>query len=427
MRATIGIEKDGSSPQLTSPRRKFQLADAMILVAGTAIGWGWMMSIARVEKCSPYDWFRSVFAPEPWYDLYAHSYRITSLAMLTIPLVATMSLALLPIRLIGARPRFRSSTRQPGIIASCASGLAIAFIALPLLIGAVAGGLGRAGLPEMLVDEEGLLSMTMYGGLAVLVSWMTLFVGGRWRAEAGWVDRLGRSLGLYWILAALAVWAACFLEETTVFPFRMRIFPSESLIVAFGEATLKLGTISMPVIALVTLTLLPIRLFRRRPKVRQLARQPGLMASCASSLAMVLVGLQVAFALLLIAVVDDDGVSWQELIRMLPDWLLSKETVTQLSRCGGLAVLVSWMTLVVGGQWRATRSRVERLGRAIGVCWILAAFAIATVDALIQADLVRQYAETFKTSWRNPQSPPGEPEKAKPHDELVLSKSVRTK
>jgi hypothetical protein len=36
-------------------------------------------------------------------------------------------------------------------------------------------------------------------GLAVLISWLILQLGGRWRSEASWVDRLGRAIGVAWI------------------------------------------------------------------------------------------------------------------------------------------------------------------------------------------------------------------------------------
>jgi hypothetical protein len=41
--------------------------------------------------------------------------------------------------------------------------------------------------------------------MAVLTSWMTLIVGRRWRAEPTWVDRLGRAVGVFWIVAGAVV------------------------------------------------------------------------------------------------------------------------------------------------------------------------------------------------------------------------------
>jgi hypothetical protein len=48
-------------------------------------------------------------------------------------------------------------------------------------------------------------------GFAVAVSWLTLAFCGRWRAGAGWPDRLGVFLGVVWIGMAAADLAATWL------------------------------------------------------------------------------------------------------------------------------------------------------------------------------------------------------------------------
>lgn len=42
-------------------------------------------------------------------------------------------------------------------------------------------------------------------GAAVLVAWLTLVLGGRWRSARCWLDQLGRILGAYWIFTLLFV------------------------------------------------------------------------------------------------------------------------------------------------------------------------------------------------------------------------------
>ena len=275
----------------------------------------------------------------------------------------------------------------------------MAFLALPVLVGALAGGVRWDGLSRLLANEDGILSATIYGGLAVLVSWMTLFVGGRWRSEATWLDRLGRAMGLYWIMAAFAVWAALFLLDisTTHCGFGELAIRnlSDTSVAAVGRKLLHVAMITMPSVALATLVLLPIRLVGARPRFRRLARQPGLMALCASGLAMALIGLQLIVTLLAVVAFADDGASWED-ISALPAWLLDEQVVTRATRCGGFAVLVSWTTLVVGRQWRVERSWGDRAGRVLGFCWILAAFAIASVDVLMQTD----YGATFTSTQR---------------------------
>ena len=43
-------------------------------------------------------------------------------------------------------------------------------------------------------------------GSAVAVSWLILWLGGGWRAEPSWIDRLGRLLGVFWIVFGVALW-----------------------------------------------------------------------------------------------------------------------------------------------------------------------------------------------------------------------------
>ncbi len=43
-------------------------------------------------------------------------------------------------------------------------------------------------------------------GLAVAASWLSLLFGRFWRAERGWIDRLGRLLGLLWLLTLMCDW-----------------------------------------------------------------------------------------------------------------------------------------------------------------------------------------------------------------------------
>jgi hypothetical protein len=41
-------------------------------------------------------------------------------------------------------------------------------------------------------------------GLAVAGAYLALWAAGLWRSEPTWIDRAGRALGWFWILAALA-------------------------------------------------------------------------------------------------------------------------------------------------------------------------------------------------------------------------------
>jgi hypothetical protein len=192
MCAAMGIAMDGSGRRASTSRRRFGLRDAMIFVAATAIGSGLMLSIARQAKSSPYEWCSELIRPGSWSDPLSYCGRISCLCLLTMPLVAAITLALVPIRLVGPRPRFRGLARQPGLMASCASGVAIAFVGLPVVVGALAAGVSWDDVSRMLAAEEQTWSATSDGGLAILVSWMTLSVGGGVPSRAGSTSSGGR-------------------------------------------------------------------------------------------------------------------------------------------------------------------------------------------------------------------------------------------
>jgi hypothetical protein len=44
------------------------------------------------------------------------------------------------------------------------------------------------------------------------------------------------------------------------------------------------------------------------------------------------------------------------------------------------------MTSLLGEQWRAEPKPADRLGQVLGVCWIVAAFAVTIRNVLIEAD-----------------------------------------
>jgi len=49
-------------------------------------------------------------------------------------------------------------------------------------------------------DQPPHLLLAFSAASAVGSAWLILFVGGRWRAEPGWIDRFGRLLGAVWLV-----------------------------------------------------------------------------------------------------------------------------------------------------------------------------------------------------------------------------------
>jgi len=163
--------------------RKLTLLDVMILVGATAIGLaairGAVPGVLHTLPTSPRVRF---LVPRPALD-------VSLIILAAWPLPAMWTLALLAMRLRSPRPAWRRLARQPGVMACCAVGMASLFNAL--LIAALS-------LKVRFIGD--LLPITAFlVGLAVVVSWATLRLGGRWRSEPCPFDRAGRVIGTYWI------------------------------------------------------------------------------------------------------------------------------------------------------------------------------------------------------------------------------------
>ena len=176
----------------------------LILVAATAVACGLMLGIERITEGQISWWaFRDLVTAKQLASLSTGetiqlAITGTFLAiLLALPFAAMWTLALIPIRLLGAQAPIPTADSSAGDRAALAAALALILAGIPF------------GLVFWLDANDNeiilLLAVPTYPGLAVLVSWMTLLVGRRWRAEPSWVDRLGRAAGVFWIAAGLFI------------------------------------------------------------------------------------------------------------------------------------------------------------------------------------------------------------------------------
>ncbi len=118
-----------------------------------------------------------------------------------------------------------------------------------------------------------------------------------------------------------------------------------------------------------TLALLALRLAPPRPPSRRLVRQPGTIACAAAVAALALQG---AWDLKPILLDPPRGAAFIWTVQSI----LSPYTIA-------FAVAGSWLALAIAGRWRPEPSLIDRAGRFVAACWMIAAFGnIAIYRAL---------------------------------------------
>jgi hypothetical protein len=184
------------------PRRTFTLLDAIVLVAATAAGFAWVRS----------GWdFETFEGPKDW---------LGAVREMLAPLLMTWTVAVVVLRLFPPRPRLRRLALQPGAAACGSVILTFAMESLRYFVWAFAG---RRGIPWHLFQNGGglgreLCDNAFNGGsyhCQVAAVWGLLLLSRRCRPEPSWIDRVGRVIGLIWIL--LAVW---FWSEYAIYDWR---------------------------------------------------------------------------------------------------------------------------------------------------------------------------------------------------------------
>ncbi len=181
--------------------RPFGILDGMTLVAALAVGIAtvrWVFpEVTTVSLSQVIETVRKAMSERKWIEALSLIAEI-KMFLLNLPM-ALLSLALLILRFRSPRPRRRRMFSQPGVMACVsvsATAIITALLALLSLMIPALRGTGGDPLNGFLVLGSSAC------GFAVAVSWMTLVLVGRWRPERGWIDRMGRVLGLYWMSLA---------------------------------------------------------------------------------------------------------------------------------------------------------------------------------------------------------------------------------
>ncbi len=187
----------------TEPQRRLHLIDAMVLIAVVALALTMTRSYLR--------WFvvlSSVISTEP------SNVRIMGIRewlYACVPPLVILSATLWPLRFTRPVCRYHRTARLPGLTVSYAAWVALVF-AFVRSVFDMRTWLAYTHYPHVGVLSLGdilvlrVVSMKDFIGSAVAVTWLLLWLGGGWRAESGWIDRLGRLLGVSWIAFGVALW-----------------------------------------------------------------------------------------------------------------------------------------------------------------------------------------------------------------------------
>jgi hypothetical protein len=209
MDSTVGRADNGDMSD-THQARRFHVLDGMVLIAATAIG----LAIARAcalevlgNNLGPYP-----VLPRMLLTIWAY-------ILATLPVPVMWSIAVFLLHLRRPRPGLRLLADRPGFVA-CGAVTLVAAIRLIGFVTLLARTIGNryytvslelfdafsvtmsypGPVNSAIVQNSAYFAASAFGiSAAVAALWLLLAVGGHWRSEAHWLDRLGRVLGAYWI------------------------------------------------------------------------------------------------------------------------------------------------------------------------------------------------------------------------------------
>jgi hypothetical protein len=198
----------GKAAIATRPRR-FTLADAMVLVAATAVGLALARAFSGMVFPTSSSFLYGGAVPGPLPGLAPLSRRI----VLGWPVVAMATLALVGLRLRRPRPPGRRLFAPPGVSACMVAAAVMALEALSTASLSIPGFF-KAPLPGTLAGllEDGRVRQMWWTvhatvadsvSYAVIAWWLAMALARRWRPERSWIDRAGRAVGLLWIALPL--------------------------------------------------------------------------------------------------------------------------------------------------------------------------------------------------------------------------------
>jgi hypothetical protein len=176
--AAAHCRRNGKKTMETRERqkRKFTLLDVMILVAASAIALGIIRAL-EPDRGVGLRWLAGAWA-----------------------CLATLSWAILFLRLKQPRPTLRRMISRPGDAACIASVLATVLTGLVSFVALINKMFSSSPMDFSEAPVIGVVAT----GPAVLACWLIMVLGRRWRPENDWIGVLGRALAVGWVLTFFA-------------------------------------------------------------------------------------------------------------------------------------------------------------------------------------------------------------------------------
>ncbi|HEV3167857.1 MAG TPA: hypothetical protein VGZ22_27900 [Isosphaeraceae bacterium] len=165
---------------MQAPGRKFNLIEAIIVIAALACGF----ALARMGLSASFPLAR---VPSQ----IRLSFMVQYILTVVCSCLSTLTFAQLVLMLRSTRARTQEILQQPGT-AACA-------VAAVIIFSSVAASVVNAGLPVTIIPRSfALLSIPV--GMGVGTVWLMMWTNGHWKGDPSWIDRMGRVLGYCWLL-----------------------------------------------------------------------------------------------------------------------------------------------------------------------------------------------------------------------------------
>jgi hypothetical protein len=209
-----------------SSRESFRIQHAMLGIAATALGLAWVQA-----EWEPIRLFAGQFAEKPslsaWYLGDRPLYQMTRVAIRTglyggTAIACPVMVLLLLLERRGGRRRPIWRARRPGAVGCLAGTIVLVFELVHQAIRSTAAvhvvhfvtkapeharylGWDFDTFTELRKWDPlqtTLIGMPRQAGLVVGGAWLALILAGAWRPQPTWIDRAGRIVGVFWIVAA---------------------------------------------------------------------------------------------------------------------------------------------------------------------------------------------------------------------------------